>query len=150
MIIHFVCRGNAFRSIIAEAYLKSLEIQGVEVQSSGTVASRDKHKNLANFPTTLALLEKHGIRKYVKDHIGDDLTQDSIDKSDILVFLNRIAYDEAVSRFVLPKNIYIWDVSDIGEKGRIVTNDSQKAAYWEDVYNEIVNNMKDLRTQTGL
>jgi protein-tyrosine-phosphatase len=38
MRVHFICRGNVYRSRIAEAYLKSLELEGLEVLSSGTIA----------------------------------------------------------------------------------------------------------------
>ena len=57
MIIHFICRGNSFRSIIAEAYLNSLEIKDSRVLSSGTAAAPDKARNLAYYRMTLDLLE---------------------------------------------------------------------------------------------
>jgi hypothetical protein len=49
MLIHFICRGNSFRSIIAEAYLNSLRIKGLRILSSGTAAASDKAKNLAYY-----------------------------------------------------------------------------------------------------
>jgi len=33
--IHFVCRGNVYRSVLAEGYLKSKKIKNLEVTSSG-------------------------------------------------------------------------------------------------------------------
>ena len=74
MIIHFICRGNSFRSIIAEAYLNSLEIKDSSVLSSGTTAASDKARNLAYYRLTLDLLEKHGIREFAKAGYGDQLT----------------------------------------------------------------------------
>ena len=62
MIIHFMCRGNSFRSIIAEAYLNSFEIEDLSVLSSGATAASDKAGNLVYHRITLELLEKHGIR----------------------------------------------------------------------------------------
>ena len=56
-IIHFICRGNAFRSIIAEAYLNSLELYYLSVLSSGTAATLYEARNLANHRMTLELLE---------------------------------------------------------------------------------------------
>ena len=64
MIIHFICRGNSFRSIIAEAYLNSLEIKDSRVLSSGTTAASGRARNLAYYRMTLFLLEKHGIREF--------------------------------------------------------------------------------------
>jgi len=52
VIIHFICRGNSFRSIIAEAYLNSLEIKDSRVLSNGTTAVPDKPGNLAYYRTT--------------------------------------------------------------------------------------------------
>lgn len=40
MNIHFVCRGNILRSVIAEAHLKSLNLEGITVISSGTNVNR--------------------------------------------------------------------------------------------------------------
>ena len=75
MIIHFICRGNAFRSIIAEAYLNSLEFKDLGVLSSGTAAASHKSQNLANHRLTLELLAEHGIRGFAKAGYGDQLTQ---------------------------------------------------------------------------
>lgn len=147
MNIHFVCRGNAFRSIIAEAYLNSLQIPGVTVMSSGTVASQNKADNEVKFPKTYAMLERRGVSEYAKDHIADDLTQDRLDASDVVVFANDIAHQEATARFQLPQPIYIWDVTDIGESGRIPTSDEEYEQFLEDVYEEIVKSMTELRKQ---
>jgi protein-tyrosine-phosphatase len=144
MVIQFICRGNAFRSIIAEAYLKSLKIPGVSVLSTGTVASQYKAQNSTNFPRTLALLKMHGIEQYAKDHYADDIKQSLLDESDIVICLNKIAYDEAASSFKLPEKTYVWDVVDLSEEGRIATTEEERDAYMEDVYDEIVNNVNRL------
>jgi protein-tyrosine-phosphatase len=144
MVIQFICRGNAFRSIIAEAYLKSLMIPGVTTLSSGTVASKHKEENSVNFPKTLALLKKHGIEQYAKDHYADDIDQGLLDITDQAVYLNKIAYDEAAASFRLPEKTYIWDVVDLGEEGRIASNELERESYAEDVYAEIVKKVDEL------
>lgn len=136
MVIHFICRGNALRSIIAEAYLNSLCIPGVSVLSSGTVASAHKDDNAANFVKTLALLKKHGVEQYAKDRYADNVSQELIDKSDIIIFLNKIAYGEATN-YKLPHSTYIWSVIDLGEEGRIATSMAEREKFAEDVYQEI-------------
>jgi len=144
MVIQFICRGNAFRSIIAEAYMNSLRLPGVTALSSGTCASRHRESNAKNFSKTLGLLQKHGIKQYAKGHYADNLDQRLLDKSDIAICLNKIAYKEATDSFKLPDESYVWDVADLGEEGRIATNEAEREAFSEDVYEEITNNVDDL------
>jgi protein-tyrosine-phosphatase len=89
MIIHFICRGNSFRSIIAEAYLNSLTIEDLRVLSSGTAAASDKAGNLVSHRITFELLEKHGIRRFAKAGYGDQLTQSRLEKADVTVCMNQ-------------------------------------------------------------
>ena len=144
MVIHFVCRGNAFRSVIAEAYLNSLEINGVSVMSSGTVAEKNKVHNSATYPVVLALLDKHGIKKFAKTHYADQLTQTLLDTSDIIVCANQVVYDECVESFKLPRGVVVWNVADMGEPGRMPKTELEREAYFEDAYQEIVKNVDAL------
>lgn len=148
MVVHFICRGNALRSIIAEAYLKSLNFPNISVLSSGTVASAYKKLNIVTYQNTLSLLEKHGIKQFAKDHYADDTEQSTLDKSDIVIFLNEIAHREAADSFDLPKKYYVWNVADIGEEGRIPATETERGALFEDVYAEIVNNIEEFLVST--
>lgn len=150
MIIHFVCRGNAFRSIIAEAYLNSKELPDVSALSSGTVASTHKEQNHPTYPKTLALLGRHGIAAFAKDHYADDVTQELLDMSDVAIFMNERAYQEAVGRLVVPSMTRVWDVTDIGEPGRVPHDAHERAQYMEDVYSELVANVDGLLQEFGL
>lgn len=141
MIIHFICRGNSFRSIIAEAYLSSLEIKDSRVLSSGTTAASDKARNLAYYRMTLDLLEKHGIREFAKDGYGDQLTQSRLEESDIAVCMNQRVYGECLRYVTFPASPYIWSVADIGEPGRISDDVSERELYREEAYQEIVSNV---------
>jgi hypothetical protein len=67
-----------------------------------------------------------------------------LDRSDVVIFLNNIAYEEAVAAHKLPQEIYIWDVTDLGEAGRIPTTEAEREAYSEEVYEEIIKNVDDL------
>ncbi len=144
MVIQFICRGNAFRSIIAEAYMNSLKLPNVTVLSGGTCASLHRESNAENFSKTLALLQKHNINHYAKDHYADDLNQGLLDKSDVVVCLNNIVYEEAISSFKLPDKTYVWDVTDLGEEGRIATTEAERESFFEDVYDEITKNIDEL------
>jgi protein-tyrosine-phosphatase len=144
MLIHFICRGNSFRSIIAEAYLNSLGIKELTVLSSGTTAAMDKARNLAYYRTTLELLEKHGIREFAKADYGDQLTQPRLEKGDITVCMNQRVYDECLRCATFPTGPRIWSIADIGEPGRIPSTESETALFREEAYQEIVKNVDQL------
>ena len=143
MIIHFICRGNSFRSIIAEAYLNSLEVKGWSVLSSGTAAS-DKARNLVYYRKTLALLEEHGIREFAKADYGDQLTQSRLEEADIAICMNQRVYDECLQIVAFPAGPRIWSVADVGEPGRIARAESEEQLYREEAYQEIVKNVSRL------
>ena len=144
MIIHFACRGNSFRSIIAEAYLNSLGIKGWSALSSGSAATVYKAGNLVHYKMTLELLEKHGIREFAKDDYGDQLTQSRLEKADITVCMNQRVYDECLQCVTFHASPLIWSVADVGEPGRFAQAESERDLYREEPYQEIVNNVDRL------
>jgi protein-tyrosine-phosphatase len=149
MIIHFICRGNSFRSIIAEAYLNSLEVEGWSSLSSGTVAASHKAKNLVYYGMTLELLGRHGIREFAKADYGDQLTQARLEEADITVCLNERVYDECLQIVIFPDSPRIWSVADIGEPGRIARTESEQLLYREEAYQEIVKNVDQLISEVS-
>lgn len=110
MTVHFVCEGNTYRSRLAEAYLKSLKIPGVIVISSGTHADSNLNGPISAY--TKILIEKYGLSSYGKQH-WDQLTQDRINQSDIVICLNRQIYHDCREAFKLPLRTFIWDIPDI-------------------------------------
>ena len=144
MIVHFICRGNSFRSIIAEAYLNSLGLKDSRALSSGTVAAVDKTGNLPYYRRTLDLLERHGVRQFAKDGYGDQLTQARLAEADITVCMNQRVYDECLRCVTFPASPHIWSVADIGEPGRVYSTESERELYREEAYQEIVSNVDGL------
>ena len=144
MIIHFICRGNTFRSIIAEAYLNSLALEDVSALSSGTAATLYKARNLANHKITLELLEEHGMRGFAKVGYGDQLTQSRLDKADITVCMNQRVYGECLRCVTFSHSPRVWSVADIGEPGRISDVESERQLYREEAYQEIARNIERL------
>jgi protein-tyrosine-phosphatase len=150
MIVHFICRGNALRSLIAEAYLKSLELDDVTVISSGTVAKQYKDSNKQNYRKTLALLDHHGLLKFAKKHYADPLNKEQAAHADVTVCMNQLVFDEATRQCQLPANTIVWDVTDIGETGRIARSDAERAKFSEDAFNQITRNVDSLVQSLGL
>ena len=148
VIIHFICRGNAFRSIIAEAYLNSLGIKDSRVLSSGTVAASYKARNLAYYRTALELLEKHGIREFAKAGYGNQLSQAQLGKADITVCMNQRVHDECLRLVTFPASPHVWSVADVGEPGRMSDVKSEREIFREEAYQEIVENVDRLMSDT--
>lgn len=147
MDIHFICRGNVLRSHIAEAYLKSLSLDGVKVTSSGTVADVYREANKTFLVGAKELLVRHGIGQFVKED-PEQLTQDTLMKQDLVVLMNQIVQDEALSIVDLPKNTVIWNITDVGEGDRVLENN--RLEYEETIYRELVDHVDGLITEYNL
>lgn len=138
MVIHFICRGNAFRSIIAEAYLKSLAVPGIEVLSSGTVAEQYRQIDANYFHKTSALLERHHLGQYTKARYGDQLSPKRLQGTDLAICMNSVVYEESKPIVTLPEHTLVWDITDIGERGRIATSDDEWWPLAEETFDTIV------------
>ncbi|MBR3961706.1 MAG: low molecular weight phosphatase family protein, partial [Clostridia bacterium] len=77
MKIIFVCTGNTCRSPMAEGYLKSLNIGGLEVASRGLQAGGGVSEN------SVAAMQEIGID--ISAHTPRNLTREEIDGADIIV-----------------------------------------------------------------
>lgn len=138
MNILFVCRGNAFRSIIAEALLNSRQVPGLEVCSAGTVATEYYEVNKPHNSAIQKLLANRGLAAFTKQTFGTQLTQAVIDRADKVILMNDIVYREINAQsLVLPPDTQTWDVIDIGEKGRVATTQQERDAFVEKAYEEI-------------
>lgn len=143
MVIHFICRGNANRSIIAEAYLNSLGLSDITVISSGTRADFYRVDNEKRIPGIIERLSKHGLSKYAKT-IPDQLTQIRANNGEITVCMNKIVADESSSLVSFPSDPIIWNIDDTGEGKRIIQPGEDEFKYTEETYIEIKQKVDEL------
>lgn len=144
MTIHFICRGNAYRSIMAEAYLNSKQLPGVKVLSSGTSADKCRAINGPNFHHTLHLLKTHGIADFAKDHYGDQLTASRLKGNDVVIFMNQIVRDEySRPTDILPAKTFTWDITDFGEAD-VPKTKADMNSYSEQLFAEIIRKVDEL------
>lgn len=143
MTIHFICRGNGFRSRIAETYVNSLERTDLKTISSGTVADSYRYKNDPICAHTKVVLSKHNLLKYDKNKC-DQLTQSRINPNDVTVCINEKVFLECKSLVTLPQNVIVWDVDDLDE--HFINNPSVEEIneYSEEVFQTIKNNVDHL------
>lgn len=114
MRVHYICRGNAHRSRIAEAYTR-FRYPEVEVLSSGSVADEYRASGEAVIPIVDAFLAKQGIDVQMKPK-AEQLTQDRLSEDDTTVCVNDVVYNECVAKGLqLPKNTIVWDIDDFQE-----------------------------------
>ena len=150
MVIHFICRGNAYRSIIAEAYLNSLNEKDVKIISSGTVAACYRASNVNNYKDTLSLLKEHGIAQFAKKEYGEQLPAGEPVKGDIIVLFNHIVRREAEQIVDLPNNVRVWNVVDVGEPGRTPKDKAEEREINEEVFREITHLVDQLVSELKL
>ena len=110
--IHFICRGNVFRSRLAEAYARSiLNAHKYQVQSSGIEANKALN-GLVDLEAVKAL-EKDKLLGYLSPRYHQT-TQDSLDTSDYIVFMSKSLHDQANKTYDLKnKEVLIWDIPDV-------------------------------------
>jgi len=129
---------------MADAYLKSLQLDGVEVFSSGTVAQSFIDTNVPVSPLALDVIAKDGRGVFAK-HTRHQLLKDDLREDDITVCVNqRVADDFTSIHMKLPKNVIIWDVADIDEPGRIPKKPEDYDRLFHDIYYEITTNVDEL------
>lgn len=115
MHIHFICRGNIWRSRLAEAYARRWlsdhrVMDDIAVSSSGIEAEYSPVNDLPEH--TQAAMGRLGIIEYAAAD-WTQTTQGLIDAADIVVFLNNDVWKEAKHRFrVPPDRAIVWHIPD--------------------------------------
>ncbi|HIA92037.1 TPA: hypothetical protein EYO12_02875 [Candidatus Saccharibacteria bacterium] len=115
MNVHFICRGNAFRSFIAETYLRSLQLPDVSVSSSGTIAADYKQPNEKYHALVVAELETLGYSDFINPKWAKTTTQAMLDTADICILVNSIVLEELHGKHFAVSNYHVWDIDDYDE-----------------------------------
>jgi protein-tyrosine-phosphatase len=114
MRVHVICNGNAYRSRLAEACLTALDL-GVEVMSSGVRADARRHQNAPRVTDYVnRVLARHELPLITHEPV--QLTQEMLDRGDLLVAVNPVVIDNMRAAFRLPDGIRVWDISDFDEQ----------------------------------
>lgn len=123
MIIHFVCRGNAYRSRLAEAYLNSKKISHIRAISSGI--EEGIHRKINGPITWLAerILQNNSLVPFM----SLDSKQTSkllLDKSNLVIFFNEKYAEFCKESYSFKNSSYeVWNILDVDDFG--LTSDKQ-------------------------
>ncbi len=138
-IVHFVCRGNTFRSRLAEAYFNKVKSERIKVISSGIQASENQNGHISYLGKYI--LKKHHYKNYKKS--WTQTTQANIDASTIVIFVSPTVFTDAQDMFDLSATKYqVWSIPDV-RQGEYANSEAKA----EEVYKMLVGNINKLKDQ---
>jgi protein-tyrosine-phosphatase len=135
MTVHFVCKGNTFRSRLAEAYLNSKQIPNLRVISSGIEAKMNDCGPI----TWVAqrIIQNNHLIPFQKP-VWDQTTKVWLEEGDLTIFMHQNIYDYAVLHFDFNgKNFQIWEIPDIRIHLLTLAQEFEKIKGTEKIYAEI-------------
>lgn len=139
--ILFVCRGNIFRSRLAEAYFNKLRPGQDIVSSCGVEASRFGPNYVGESALKLA-------KKYHLDLSPSPIqaTQTSLDAADLIVFVKNDVYQEAKNLFNINESkVIVWDVYDMYDYPKLMLPYTRRERSWQAIksgVDELVKNLE--------
>lgn len=108
--IHFVCRGNIYRSRLAEAYVKSFQNPKWNISSSGI--NPEWCEKVHTSPWTEMLATHNHINQWLSD-TNKRTSQSDLDNSDLIVFMSEDVYRDAKESYTFNKDkSLVWHVKD--------------------------------------
>lgn len=112
--ILIVCRGNKFRSKLAQAYMRSRKVPYVHIVSSGIDVALDTRPN--TLPYTRRIMQKNNLYRYAQKR-RYQTNQTQLDAADLIVFVSKTVQNDAIRRYNVDMNkVIIWDIGDIVQK----------------------------------
>ena len=122
MIIHFICKGNGYRSRLAEAYLSSKKIKGLKVISSGVIASKSDNGSVSWYAQRI--IQYEGLVNYSKPS-WQQTTSVLLNKAAINIFMDKKNYEYAKNNLSYGAGNYeVWNIPDIDDFGFIVKRET--------------------------
>jgi protein-tyrosine-phosphatase/8-oxo-dGTP pyrophosphatase MutT (NUDIX family) len=125
--IHFVCRGNIYRSRLAAAYMATLLDGRFAVSSSGVEAAQGPIKTIS--PYARATAKVHQLAHQISAH-NTQTTNKLLTAADVIIFMNKDVYDDALRMFIFDiRKALVWGVEDIEPKvaRRLALKPSERA-----------------------
>lgn len=142
MTVHFICKGNVFRSRLAEAYLNSKQIPNLKVISSGIDAQLDDCGPITWYAQRI--IQQNSLVPFEKS-AWDQTTKDLFKKGDLTVFMDQSIYDFCVKNLNFnSKNFKIWRIGDMGPLFKSREEEIKKVKFTEKMYEEIKKKISDL------
>jgi len=110
--VHFVCRGNTYRSRLAAAYFDTLVDARFHITSSGIGAQRSTSGIQTAEPYTKATAKAHDLRHGITKH-KTQTTDKLLADADVIVFMNKDVYDDALKEYAFDiRKCQVWHVPD--------------------------------------
>jgi protein-tyrosine-phosphatase/8-oxo-dGTP pyrophosphatase MutT (NUDIX family) len=116
--IHFVCRGNTFRSRLAAAYMRTLLDDRFVVSSSGIAANMSTSGIQTSESYTKATAKTQKLSHEINTH-RTQTTDKLLDDADIVIFLSKGVYNDALAQYTFdPRKVLVWAVSDVNPEAK--------------------------------
>jgi protein-tyrosine-phosphatase len=146
MKIHFVSYGHAFRSRLAEAYLKYLlrKHKTIEISSSGIILEDDLNGPVAWY--AMKILSQHALVPYMSLE-PTKTTKEMLERADKVVFVDRHSYEFCKKKFLYnSRTCEVWDLGyiepDKVERGKDLKFDMLILEKSEEIFGQIKDNCR--------
>jgi protein-tyrosine-phosphatase len=146
MKIHFVSYGHAFRSRLAEAYMKYLlrKYKNIQISSSGIILENELNGPVAWY--AMKILAQHALVPYMSI-VPEKTTKEMIDSADRVIFMDRHSYEFCVKKFGYKGREHeMWDLGyippDKVERGKDLDYDIMIIERSEEIFIQIKNHCR--------
>ena len=138
MTVHFVCKGNTFRSRLAETYLNSKQLPNVKAISSGTEAEMNDCGPITWY--SQKIIQQNHLVSFEKP-TWDQTTKFLLEEGDLTIFMHQNIYDFCVEHFGFSgTNFQIWDIPDTAAH----QEEAEKVEATEKIFEEIKQKIDEL------